>query len=444
MKWGKKKNPSSSSSRPSLISHVFPTSWLTKFKHMSVNPGPEHAKAKQKEKWNSVSTSPLPFAGGEGGGRFYGGDGDAFWRLSFGDDCADGEKSRGALRSFHYDFNNEPEAPPSSCHMCRSNATRVNYKKEDTFKFSNMISEVRKMRGLPSEMEILPEMDACIREKVAEIRTPRFRVEREKKLRKTDRRVFEKQQFKLDGEKPYEAERVSREETSKNISETESERTIGMIEREDCKLTASYSKKVFSLSSINARDSHPSKTEKEIVFAAQKDSDGYSAENLSSELQKLKDRKIEELKSMREKQRKSQHINRELKRKKNSKVRAFSPRTASKVEICRIKAVEDMKKAKLKMKTKAREKTMEGFTGLENFAVVKSSFDPQKDFRDSMIEMIEEKRISQPEELEELLACYLTLNADEYHDLIIKVFRQVWFDLNQACFVAELENDYYE
>ncbi|KAJ6935771.1 hypothetical protein NC652_010714 [Populus alba x Populus x berolinensis] len=397
MKWGRKKTPSSS--RPSLISHVFPTSWLTKFKHMSINPGQEHAKAKQKGKWNSVSASPLPFARGEGGGRFYGGDGDAFWRLSFGDESA----STGALSSFHNDLDSELQAPLSSCHSCRSNATRVNNRKEDQIRFSNKVSEARKMRGLAREIEILPEMDACISDKVAEIRTPRLRVERKEKMRKTDQRVFEAQQFKLDGES-YEAERVSRKETSKNISEMESERTIGRIERED-------------------------------------ESDGFSAENLSSEWQTLKDMKIEELKTKRERQRKSLYINRELQRKKKSKVRAISPRTASKVEICRIKALEDMKKAKMKKKKKAREKKMEGFTGLENFAVVKTSFDPQKDFRDSMIEMIEEKRISRSEELEELLACYLTLNADEYHDLIVKVFRQVWFDLNEACFDTELENE---
>ncbi|KAJ7000084.1 transcription repressor OFP5-like [Populus alba x Populus x berolinensis] len=397
MKWGRKKTPSSS--RPSLISHVFPTSWLTKFKHMSINPGQEHAKAKQKGKWNSVSASPLPFARGEGGGRFYGGDGDAFWRLSFGDESA----STGALSSFHNDLDSELQAPLSSCHSCRSNATRVNNRKEDQIRFSNKVSEARKMRGLAREIEILPEMDACISDKVAEIRTPRLRVERKEKMRKTDQRVFEAQQFKLDGES-YEAERVSRKETSKNISEMESERTIGRIERED-------------------------------------ESDGFSAENLGSEWQTLKDMKIEELKTKRERQRKSLYINRELQRKKKSKVRAISPRTASKVEICRIKALEDMKKAKMKKKKKAREKKMEGFTGLENFAVVKTSFDPQKDFRDSMIEMIEEKRISRSEELEELLACYLTLNADEYHDLIVKVFRQVWFDLNEACFDTELENE---
>ncbi|KAJ6367895.1 hypothetical protein OIU78_000464 [Salix suchowensis] len=414
MKWGRKKIPSSSSSsRPSLISHVFPASWLTKFKHMNINPGQDHAKAKRKGKWNSVSASPLSFARGEEGGRFYGGDGDAFWRLSFGDESA----GTGALSSFHNDLDSVLQAQSSGCHSCRSHATRVNHRKEDTFRFSNKVSEARKMRGLPREIEVFPEKDAGVREK----------------------------QLKLDGES-YKAERVSRKETSKNISETESERTIGRIEREDCKLTASYSEKDFSVSSINESDSHPRKTKKDFVFSAQNESDGFSGENLSSEWQTLKDMKIEELKSMREKQRKSLYINREMQRKKKSKVRAISPRTASKVEVCRIKAIDDMKKAKLKKKKKAREKTMEGFTGLENFAVVKTSFDPQKDFRDSMIEMIEEKRISRSEELEELLACYLTLNADEYHDLIVKVFRQVWFDLNQACSDTDLENEqgYYE
>ncbi|KAL3596598.1 hypothetical protein D5086_008235 [Populus alba] len=355
------------------------------------------------------SASPLPFARGEGGGRFYGGDGDAFWRLSFGDESA----STGALSSFHNDLDSELQAPLSSCHSCRSNATRVNNRKEDQIRFSN---------------------------KGSRNQNPKVEVERKEKMRKTDQRVFEAQQFKLDGES-YEAERVSRKETSKNISEMESERTIGRIEREDGKLTASHSKKDFSVSSINVSDSHLRKTKKDFVFAAQKESDGFSAENLGSEWQTLKDMKIEELKTKRERQRKSLYINRELQRKKKSKVRAISPRTASKVEICRIKALEDMKKAKMKKKKKAREKKMEGFTGLENFAVVKTSFDPQKDFRDSMIEMIEEKRISRSEELEELLACYLTLNADEYHDLIVKVFRQVWFDLNEACFDTELENE---
>ncbi|XP_074576255.1 transcription repressor OFP1-like [Curcuma longa] len=64
------------------------------------------------------------------------------------------------------------------------------------------------------------------------------------------------------------------------------------------------------------------------------------------------------------------------------------------------------------------------------FAVVKASSDPQKDFRNSMMEMIVEHNIRASTDLEELLACYLSLNSDEYHDLIVKVFKQILFDLN--------------
>ncbi|XP_022874133.1 transcription repressor OFP1-like [Olea europaea var. sylvestris] len=65
----------------------------------------------------------------------------------------------------------------------------------------------------------------------------------------------------------------------------------------------------------------------------------------------------------------------------------------------------------------------------ENFAVVKSSKDPRRDFRESMVEMIVENNIRASKDLEELLACYLSLNSDEYHDLIINVFKQIWFDI---------------
>ncbi|XP_073028011.1 transcription repressor OFP3-like [Primulina eburnea] len=65
----------------------------------------------------------------------------------------------------------------------------------------------------------------------------------------------------------------------------------------------------------------------------------------------------------------------------------------------------------------------------ESFAMVKASFDPQKDFRDSMKEMIVENNIRASRELEELLACYLSLNSSQYHDLIIKAFEQIWFTM---------------
>ncbi|KAG8054933.1 hypothetical protein GUJ93_ZPchr0001g32720 [Zizania palustris] len=65
----------------------------------------------------------------------------------------------------------------------------------------------------------------------------------------------------------------------------------------------------------------------------------------------------------------------------------------------------------------------------ESFAVVKSSQDPRRDFRESMEEMIAENGIRTASDLEDLLACYLSLNAAEYHDLIVDVFEHIWANL---------------
>ena len=67
----------------------------------------------------------------------------------------------------------------------------------------------------------------------------------------------------------------------------------------------------------------------------------------------------------------------------------------------------------------------------KGFAVVKSSLDPQRDFRESMVEMIVENNIRASKDLENLLACYLSLNSREYHDLIVKAFEQIWYDMAQ-------------
>lgn len=70
----------------------------------------------------------------------------------------------------------------------------------------------------------------------------------------------------------------------------------------------------------------------------------------------------------------------------------------------------------------------------ESFAIVKASFDPERDFRDSMMEMIVENNLRASKDLEELLACYLSLNSNQYHDLIIKAFEQIWFNMPQPHF----------
>ncbi|CAL0328343.1 unnamed protein product [Lupinus luteus] len=71
----------------------------------------------------------------------------------------------------------------------------------------------------------------------------------------------------------------------------------------------------------------------------------------------------------------------------------------------------------------------------DSFAIVKSSLNPQRDFRESMMEMIEQNNIRSSKDLEDLLASYLSLNSDEYHDLIIKVFRQI---CNMVSYIGRL------
>lgn len=68
---------------------------------------------------------------------------------------------------------------------------------------------------------------------------------------------------------------------------------------------------------------------------------------------------------------------------------------------------------------------------VDGFAVVKSSIDPISDFKESMVEMIVENNIRESKDLENLLACYLSLNSSEYHDLIVKAFEQIWYDMAQ-------------
>ncbi|CAI0389969.1 unnamed protein product [Linum tenue] len=61
-----------------------------------------------------------------------------------------------------------------------------------------------------------------------------------------------------------------------------------------------------------------------------------------------------------------------------------------------------------------------------SFAVVKSSSDPYNDFRTSMVEMIIEKQIFGAKDLEQLLQCFLTLNSDHHHRIIVEVFTEIW------------------
>ncbi|TKY60893.1 Transcription repressor OFP8 [Spatholobus suberectus] len=62
----------------------------------------------------------------------------------------------------------------------------------------------------------------------------------------------------------------------------------------------------------------------------------------------------------------------------------------------------------------------------DTFAVVKRSSDPYSDFRTSMLEMIVEKQIFSPGDLENLLQCFLSLNSYHHHKIIVQVFAEIW------------------
>ncbi|KAE8709528.1 Transcription repressor OFP8 [Hibiscus syriacus] len=62
----------------------------------------------------------------------------------------------------------------------------------------------------------------------------------------------------------------------------------------------------------------------------------------------------------------------------------------------------------------------------ESFAVVKKSFDPYKDFKRSMVDIILEKQVFEEKDLEQLLHCFLSLNSRHHHGVIVQAFSEIW------------------
>ncbi|WVZ56858.1 hypothetical protein U9M48_007330 [Paspalum notatum var. saurae] len=62
----------------------------------------------------------------------------------------------------------------------------------------------------------------------------------------------------------------------------------------------------------------------------------------------------------------------------------------------------------------------------ESLVIVKASSDPERELAESMAEMVVANGIRSSEDLEELLACYLALNAAEHHRAVVAAFRHVW------------------
>ncbi|XP_055805825.1 transcription repressor OFP5 [Solanum dulcamara] len=418
MKWGKKK-PSSS-----LITHVFPVSWLSKFKQKK-DGSSEHqeaAKMKHKGKVDLTSfTSRTNVSLKEG--RFYGGDDDddPYWRLSFTEDRFEAhpqhQQIQNPLWCGSYD-----EFDQDSTWNSKSSLGEENHK------FNDMVS--RKISEKPKKM--------LISQNKAEFSNRKRNSVKDEKLRKLSRKALE-ERIAENARELGQEEETAAEVIEKDIFEIEPENEK-VLKRGKEKPTAYNSRKTRSVS--NTDSSLNSMDENCMMFKTlnlEEEADALSEEEFESECLEMKDMRIKEMseKSVYQ-QRKSVYINQKRRRKHGVKVRAYSPRTTAKME-CRIKALEDMKKAKMKMRHETKERFRGDRTVFDSYAIMKSSFDPFSDFRDSMIEMISQRGIKNSEELEELLACYLTLNCDEYHDLIIKVFRQVWFELNQVNIGAELQ-----
>lgn len=68
----------------------------------------------------------------------------------------------------------------------------------------------------------------------------------------------------------------------------------------------------------------------------------------------------------------------------------------------------------------------------ESIALAKDSNDPYADFHESMVEMMKEKNLCSSQDLEDLLQCFLHLNAPVYHDLIQQAFNDVCYDQVKA------------
>ncbi|KAH1142377.1 hypothetical protein GLYMA_12G093200v4 [Glycine max] len=62
---------------------------------------------------------------------------------------------------------------------------------------------------------------------------------------------------------------------------------------------------------------------------------------------------------------------------------------------------------------------------VNSVAIEKDSSNPYHDFRHSMLQMIFEKEIESENDLQDLLQCFLQLNAQCHHHVIVKAFKEI-------------------
>ncbi|XP_047972404.1 transcription repressor OFP3-like [Salvia hispanica] len=411
MKWGRKAS-SPPSFGSSVITRVLPASWFSKFKPAgsSLDTGPGKKQQRGKLDFSTVNSS-LP--AGCRQARFYRLDDDAYWTLSF-------RKDRGVR----------------GCEG-RRRSSRINplwYDSDDEFLVA--VSGFREAQLPRKELETIPETDTikmkqerCTDTVLREKRRDRLKkdnidVRRSRKLRGRVKRKNRKAELgvRLD----------EGEDESSNLEEEQASPTqlqkADQVKEESHDSAVSYSRNHQNISFQTFGWSSDGEEDEDDHVSPDLDGKGSAAtsERLStSKCQNLENMKIEEFKKKTEEFRKeAAYITRRFRSRKVKRNRknARGSRTESRIQA--LKGIKSKKKER-----ESEEEAVESSTISNSFAVVKSSFNPQQDFRDSMVEMIQEKGIRHREELQELLACYLTLNSDRHHDLIINVFQQVWFEL---------------
>jgi uncharacterized protein (TIGR01568 family) len=62
---------------------------------------------------------------------------------------------------------------------------------------------------------------------------------------------------------------------------------------------------------------------------------------------------------------------------------------------------------------------------VDSFAIEKESDEPYEDFRNSILQMILERNIYSEKDLQELLECFLQLNAKCHHHVIVEAFMEI-------------------
>ncbi|XP_077210251.1 ovate family protein 5 [Tasmannia lanceolata] len=425
MRWKREK------SSPGLsISRVLPLSWLSKLKQMSGKNHSEPAK-KTKSKSPSSSTVPACFRSSPLSNSLspkillnrrtdsnqirYEDPEHAFWSFSFRKNNFDCKKNGACSEDeLEFEFSNSENGRSNR----RNARNELNQEFLESQKFKNMLLGISKRRNSTAKFDILQKNQQTISSKEPKGAN--------RKSRRAVGRIEEEHQI------------------SRRKPVREDQRCIKGDQRVLDLIPVKTERKSYKIQDYHLRIVSPkSRSSDRMIPEVNHKISGKDSRNpdrcsiLTNSEQKIeKDPMIENLLS---RSKRASRVSRDLqlrKTRQNTKGGMHSPRTASRIEICKIKALEKLKK-------KTKEKEIEKWRGFDSLAVMKRSFNPQKDFRDSMVEMIEENKIGRPEELERLLACYLTLNSEEYHDMIVKEFRQVWFDLNRDCFLSEIEGDKY-